>query len=115
MSTHIFGPLIEAMSAASNWHPENAKSVLAWYEGLAALEQAHAAMLRAHGRAVTEEFYMDPAAGAYASELGDQFGRYGDSVGNAAAVFHRVHAEDIRRITEPAPNQAKWDIGANRD
>lgn len=115
MSNTPFTALIEAMSAAASWHPTNAKSVIAWYQGLADLERTHAAMLTAHGRAVTEEFYMDPAAGEFARALGDVFARYGESVDVAAGVFHRVHKDDIDRITEPRPHAEAWDISANRD
>ncbi len=111
-----FQPLIEAADiAGQGYTPENARRVQDWYRHLPDAVDAISRMLTAHGQKMTDEFYLDPAAGQYVAELGQQFSRFHEPVRHAADSFTRVHAEDLRRIDNPQPNQERWDIGRNRE
>lgn len=107
------GDAAELLRSLKAFHPENAVAVLAWYEDLPVFIEALAEMMKGHGNALTEEFYLDPSAGELARMLGAHFERLHGPANEAAAAFYRAHAEMIRRLREPQRNEAKWDISNN--
>ena len=111
-----FAAVIEACGqAAQSYEPGNALRVIDWYEGMPALIEAVAGMLRQQGGKTTEQFYLYPAAAEFAGRLGEQFLAYRDPCGSARDAFERAHAEDLERIRNPKQHQEKWDISANRE
>lgn len=111
-----FAAVVEACGqVAQAYTPENALRVVDWYEGMPELIEAIAGMLRAQGRKNTEEFFLYPAAGEFASTLGDKFLHYAGPCQDARAAFQAAHAEDLERIRNPKPHQAKWDLSLNAE
>lgn len=112
--SHPFRSIVESAAQAARWEPENAKAVIAWYEGLEEMIAACARTVDTHGRTLVEQFEMDPAAGEHAQMLGGQLDRMRDYVTDARGTFYRQHAEQLTRIENPGPHSHKWDVSANQ-
>lgn len=111
-----FAAVIDAMAACkSQFDPHNALAVERWFAGLTDFVDGVVDMMTGHGSKLTEDFYLDPAAGQYATGLSGVFARFQEPVAAAAATFARVHADDLEKIHNPKQHQHKWDISANRD
>lgn len=111
-----FAAVIDACGqSARAYEPVNANRVVDWYAAMPELIEAIARMLSTQGEKNTEQFFMYPAAGAFARQLGDQFRRYKDVCDDARLAFERAHADDLERIRNPRRFQERWDIAANRE
>lgn len=109
-----FAAVVEACgTAASSYSPENALRAIAWYEGMPELIEALCGMFGAHARKNEEDFYLYPAAAEIANALAVKFAAYKGPCEDARGAFESAHAEDLEKIRDPKPNQAKWDISAN--
>lgn len=109
-----FAAVIEAAGqAAQAYDPENAVTVIDWFEAMPELIDAMSGMLKAQGDKNTEDFFLYPAAAEFARALGARFQSYKGPCEEARHAFETAHAEDLERIRNPKPNQVKWDIDRN--
>lgn len=109
-----FAAVVEAAAqAAQSYTPENAGSVIDWYEGMPEMIDAISRMLQAQGAKNSEDFYLYPAAGEFAMALGGKFQAYKGPCEEARHAFEVAHAEDLERLRNPKPHQEKWDLSKN--
>lgn len=109
-----FGPAIEgARTAAGAFQPDNARAVMAWYDGLGAYAEAQGELLRVHANKL-DNFPLHPAARDQAMALARMFSQLQGAASDAASTFRKAHADDINRIENPRQNEHMWDFSRNK-
>lgn len=108
-----FGGIAEGAADAANWTPENARYVMTWYESLKEALGGAASTLGTNGKALVEQFPMDPAAGQQAQALAGYMGQLAGFVAEAEATFYKLHADKIAHINSSDPRMDKWDKSKN--
>lgn len=113
MTKNPFQSVIDALGAA-RWQPENAREVMAWYDGLKEVNDAYASMLARHRSTLDDTFKQDSSASMQASEFAAQAQRMSSAAEEARSLFYRLHRDRISWLDESHQGADKWDISKNR-
>lgn len=106
--------VVDAYAQLARFEPENAREIESF---LASLEDMHAESA-ASLKAMADRFSAEEPLQAPVLEAMTQLASFHAGMADHAAevyqTFRTVHADDLAKLDDPAPNGHKWDITQNR-
>jgi hypothetical protein len=109
-----FENITTAIESHGKLDVDNARAVMDWVQHAPQYAETQALLWQKHGNAIVEGLPVTPEFGEALSKLSAAQRRLVSEVAETGATFRRTHAEQLRKIEDPKPNEDKWDISKNR-